>query len=166
MLLHEADRQWIMRPRDRIELWSGDELALGDSLLLVNLGGHFPGGTVCLWTHGPAGAGALLSGDIVQVVPDREWASFMWSYPNLIPLPPREVARIRDRSAEMSFYRVIGAWWECIMDGDARTKVLAIRRPLHQRTSVAIGGRENERDAALLRQRHAGLRARCAARGG
>ena len=124
VLLHEADRQWIMRPSNRIELWSGDELALSDSLRLVNLGGHFPGGTVCLWMHGPDGAGALLSGDIVQVVPDREWASFMWSYPNLIPLPPREVARIRDRVAEMSFDRVIGAWWDRIMDGDARTKVL------------------------------------------
>ena len=124
VLLHEADRQWIMRPSERIELWSGDELQVSDSLRLINLGGHFPGGTVCLWTAGADGAGALLSGDIVQVVPDRDWASFMWSYPNLIPLPAREVARIRDRVATLEFDRVIGAWWERVMDGDARNKVL------------------------------------------
>ncbi len=124
VLLHEADRQWIMRPSNRIELWSGDELAVSDSLRLINLGGHFAGGTVCLWTAGAAGAGALLSGDIVQVVQDRDWASFMWSYPNLIPLPAREVARIRARVASLEFDRVIGAWWDRVMDGDARAKVL------------------------------------------
>ena len=42
------------------------------------------------------GRGALLSGDIVQVIDDRDWVSFMWSYPNLIPLPAREVARFRE----------------------------------------------------------------------
>jgi hypothetical protein len=124
ILLHEADRQWIMRPSDRIELWSGDELAVSEGLRLINLGGHFAGGTVCLWAAGAGGAGALLSGDIVQVVPDRDWASFMWSYPNHIPLPAREVARIRDRVAVLQFDRVIGAWWDRVMDGDARAKVL------------------------------------------
>jgi hypothetical protein len=124
VLLHEADRQWIMRPSERIELWSGDELSVSDSLRLINLGGHFAGGTVCLWANGAGGAGALLSGDIVQVVPDRDWASFMWSYPNLIPLPAREVARIRERVAALEFDRVIGAWWDRVMDGDARAKVL------------------------------------------
>jgi hypothetical protein len=124
VLLHEADRQWIMRPSERIELWSGDELSVSDSLRLINLGGHFAGGTVCLWANGAGGAGALLSGDIVQVVPDRDWASFMWSYPNLIPLPAREVARIRERVATLEFDRVIGAWWDRVMDGDARAKVL------------------------------------------
>jgi hypothetical protein len=124
VLLHEADRQWIMRPSERIELWSGDELSVSDSLRLINLGGHFAGGTVCLWANGAGGAGALLSGDIVQVLPDRDWASFMWSYPNLIPLPAREVARIRERVAALEFDRVIGAWWDRVMDGDARAKVL------------------------------------------
>jgi hypothetical protein len=36
------------------------------------------------------GAGALFSGDIIQVVPDRRWVSFMYSYPNLIPLSAAE----------------------------------------------------------------------------
>ena len=46
VLLHEADREWIMRPDPRIELWSGDVKELGGGLTLLRLGGHYPGGTV------------------------------------------------------------------------------------------------------------------------
>jgi glyoxylase-like metal-dependent hydrolase (beta-lactamase superfamily II) len=124
ILLHEADREWIMRPSPRIQLWSGDALQLAESVTLIRLGGHFPGGTVCLWSTGADGRGALLSGDIVQVVEDRDWASFMWSYPNLIPLPARAVQRMRAVLAELEFDRVYGAWWERVMRNDARSKVL------------------------------------------
>ena len=37
---------------------------------------------------------ALLVGDIVQVIPDRGWVGFMYSYPNLIPLPAERVEAI------------------------------------------------------------------------
>ncbi len=124
VLLHEADREWIMRPSPRVELWSGDRLPVSDSLTLVRLGGHFAGGTVCLWHAGAGGAGALLTGDIVQVVEDRDWVSFMRSYPNLIPLPEREVARMAEALAELAFERVYGGWWERTILTDARTKVL------------------------------------------
>jgi hypothetical protein len=124
ILLHEADREWIMRPSDRIELWSGDEHRLTDRLTLINLGGHFPGGAVCLWSAGADGNGALLSGDILQVVPDRDWVSFMWSYPNLIPLPASTVERIRDQIAGYSFDRVYGAFKGRQIDGAGHSKVL------------------------------------------
>ena len=52
------------------------------------------------WAGGADGRGALLSGDIVQVVPDRRYVSFMYSYPNLIPLPAAAVeAHPRPRSS-------------------------------------------------------------------
>jgi hypothetical protein len=124
ILLHEADEEWIMHPSGRIELWSGPEYKLTDTLTLINLGGHFPGGTVCLWSRGAGGRGALLSGDILQVVPDRDWVSFMWSYPNLIPLPARTVARIRDQIAGYSFARVYGAFKDRTINEAAHTKVL------------------------------------------
>ena len=38
------------------------------------------------WAAGAGGKGALLSGDIVQVVQDNKSVSFMWSFPNFIPL--------------------------------------------------------------------------------
>jgi hypothetical protein len=123
VLLHEADREWIMRPSKRIELWSGEELRLSETLTLIKLGGHFAGGTVCLWSAGAEGRGALLSGDILQVVADRDWVSFMWSYPNLIPLPAREVARIRDQIGVYSFDRVYGAFWDRVIGEAAHSKV-------------------------------------------
>jgi hypothetical protein len=124
VLLHEADRRWVMRPDRRIEYWSGERVPVGDGLELHRLGGHFDGGTVCLWSGGADGRGALLSGDIVQVVADRSWVSFMYSYPNLIPLPAAEVVRIRSRVEALEFDRVYGAWWDAVVAADARTKVL------------------------------------------
>jgi hypothetical protein len=125
VLLHEADRQWVMRPSDRIEHWAGERRRISDDLELVRLGGHFDGGSVCLWRAGADGKGALLSGDIVQVVADRNWVSFMYSYPNLIPLPAREIERIRGIVETLEFDRVYGAWWHTIVADDAKRKVLA-----------------------------------------
>jgi hypothetical protein len=124
VLLHEADRRFVMCPSPRIELWSGERLAVGDGLELHRLGGHFDGGTVCLWRDGAGGRGALLSGDIVQVVADRAWVSFMYSYPNLIPLPAAEIRRIRGIVETLRFDRVYGAWWDAVVPDDARAKVL------------------------------------------
>ena len=124
VLLHEADRRWVMRPSPRIEFWSGERIDVGAGLELLRLGGHFEGGTVCLWRDGAGGRGALLSGDIVQVVADRAWVSFMRSYPNLIPLAAAEVIRIRDILATLEFDRVYGAWWGAVVPDDARAKVL------------------------------------------
>jgi hypothetical protein len=124
VLLHEADSEWIMRPSERIELWSGERQRVTDELELVRLGGHFDGGTICVWSVGAGGRGALLSGDIVQVVADRDWASFMYSYPNLIPLSAQEIERIRGIVETLEFDRVYGAWWHTIVAEDAKAKVL------------------------------------------
>jgi len=92
--LHEADRRWVMRPGDVLEFWSGESRSLFGGLQLVRCGGHFAGGTVLHWRDAVEGRGALLSGDTVQVVPDRRWVSFMYSYPNYIPLDRGAVLRI------------------------------------------------------------------------
>ena len=107
ILLHEADREWIMRPDPKLELWWGDVKGLGGGLTLLRLGGHYPGGTVL---H-DANTTTLLSGDIVMVIPDRRFVSFMWSYPNLIPLPAAEVKRIAAALDPWEFDRILGAWW-------------------------------------------------------
>ena len=135
VLLHEDDGEWVMRPSERIELWAGERRRVGDELELIRLGGHFEGGTVCLWSAGADGRGALLSGDIVQVVPDRDWVSFMYSYPNLIPLPPREVERIRGVVETLAFDRVYGAWWDRIVAEDAKAKVLGRRIGIWRRSA-------------------------------
>jgi hypothetical protein len=122
--LHEADRQWVMRPGERIRFWSGETLSLMDAVTLIRLGGHFAGGTVLHWASGAESQGLLLSGDIISVVADRKWVSFMYSYPNLIPLPASEVKRMRDTVARYNFERLYGAWFATIVVGDAKNAVL------------------------------------------
>ena len=124
ILLHADDAEHVVRPSPRIEHWTGERRALWDGLELLRLGGHFAGGTVCLWPGGAGGRGALLTGDIVQIVADPDWASFMWSYPNFIPLPAHEVERIRAAIEPLAFDRAYGAFWPSVMDGDAHAKVL------------------------------------------
>lgn len=117
--LHAADRQWVMRPDDRIDFWDGETRELGDGLTLLRLGGHFEGGTVLHWAEG----NALLSGDIVQVVQDRRWVSFMYSYPNLIPLPAATIRRMVAALEPYEFDRIYGAWWDAVVRADGKAAV-------------------------------------------
>ena len=114
ILLHEADREWVQRPDPAVELWAGDVRELWGGLTLLRLGGHFAGGTVL---H-DAARSTLLSGDIVMVVHDRRHVSFMWSYPNLIPLPAAEVERIAAALEPWPFERILGAWWDRLVPRD------------------------------------------------
>ena len=109
--LHVVDRQWVMRPNPTIEFWDGETKQIGHGLTLIRCGGHFDGGTVLYWTEGADGKGVILSGDILSVVQDRRWVSFMYSYPNLIPLPASAVRRIVEAVEPFEFYRIYGAWW-------------------------------------------------------
>ena len=108
--VHEADERWLVRRDGNIVLWSGETHELGPGLTLVRCGGHFEGGAVLHWAEGAEGRGALLSGDVVQVVSDRAWVSFMYSYPNLIPLPPQAIERIVRALEPFEFERVYGAF--------------------------------------------------------
>jgi hypothetical protein len=110
--LHAADRQWIMRPDPAIKLWEGDTLPLARGITLIRCGGHFAGGTVLHWAAGADGCGALLSGDIVQLIPDRNYVSFMRSYPNLIPLSAAAVARIWMTLEPFAFDAIYGAFFD------------------------------------------------------
>lgn len=121
--LHEADRRWVMRTDAAIVHWSGDTLPLLGGLTLVRCGGHFPGGTVAHWPAGADGRGALLVGDVLQVVQDRRFVSFMYSYPNLIPLPVHVVERIARAVLVYPFERVYGAWWGRVVERDGQAAV-------------------------------------------
>jgi hypothetical protein len=118
--IHAADERWIMRPDPAIELWEGEAKELGNGLTLVRCGGHFAGGTVLHRAGGEDGRGMLLSGDIVQVIPDRSHVGFMYSYPNLIPLPAAAVEGIAGSLEPFEFDVLYGAWWGRIVRGDAK----------------------------------------------
>jgi glyoxylase-like metal-dependent hydrolase (beta-lactamase superfamily II) len=116
--IHAGDREWITRSDPCIELWWGDTLTLAPGLTLINCGIHFDGGTVLHWADADGGAGAVLSGDILQVVMDRRWVSFMRSYPNLIPEQPTTIERALRLLEPFRFRRIYGAWWGRIVPDD------------------------------------------------
>lgn len=121
--LHEADRFAVVYPAPNIVFWSGETYSLFGGITLIRCGGHFPGGTVAHWPDGDQGAGALLSGDIIQVVPDRRYVSFMWSFPNYIPLHAAAVNHIVDMVRPYRFKGIYGAWWDWVVANDGNAVV-------------------------------------------
>ncbi len=107
----ESDREFVTRPDDVIRWWDGSPTELVPGATLIRTGGHFPGSAVLHWRDGAEGRGALFVGDSITVVPDRRYVSFMFSYPNLIPLPPAAVQRIVDAVEPFAFDRIYGGWW-------------------------------------------------------
>ena len=118
--LHEYDRHWVMRPDPVIQFWSGERLALHDDMTLIRAGGHFDGGSLLHWPRGAEGRGVLFCGDVIQVVPDRRWVSFMYSYPNLIPLDAKAVRKVTASVDDFEFDRIHGAFHPRSVMGDGR----------------------------------------------
>jgi hypothetical protein len=117
ILVPNADRQWVQRPSSRIEYFD-DEVELAAGVTLVRIGGHFDGAAVVHWADGAGGRGALLTGDTITVVMDRRWVSFMWSYPNLIPLGAATILDIADKVGRLRFDRIYGGWWGRVVIAD------------------------------------------------
>jgi hypothetical protein len=126
IFLHAQDRQWVMRNSPRIQFWDGTTQSLWDDLTLINCGGHFEGGTVLHWpaaSRGRGSNGALLTSDILTVVQDRRYVSFMRSYPNLIPLRPAAIHRITEILNPFAFDQIYGGWWGANVLSDAKAAV-------------------------------------------
>jgi len=140
--LHAADRAWVARPDDAIVFWEGDVLELGGGLTLINAGVHFDGGQVLHWDR--PGGGVLFTGDILQVVKDRRWVSFMYSYPNYIPERPWKVRRALALLEPYAFDRVYGAWWGHVVAADGAE---AVRRSAERYLSFALDDAGPERAA-------------------
>lgn len=118
--LHGEDRQWVTRPHPAIVPWTGDSLQISDDISLVRTGGHFAGGTILHWRAGAEGRGALLTGDVAMVAMDRRSLSFMYSFPNYIPLNAESVQRVARAVAPLAFDRIYGAWWGRNIEAGAR----------------------------------------------
>ena len=128
--LHAADRQWVARPDAAVTFWDGETRALLPDVTLLRCGGHFSGGTVLHWAAGAGGKGALLSGDIVRVGPDRR-VSFMRSFPDLIPLYAGSVQHIADVLEDRAFDAIYGAMWDSVIASGGKQAVdYSVRRYL------------------------------------
>ena len=108
----ELDRAFVTRPDPAIRYWDGDPLELIPGVTLIRTGGHFPGSAVLHWSAGADGRGALMVGDSLTVIPDRRYVSFMFSYPNLIPVSGDTVRDVVAAVEPYTFDRIYGGWWD------------------------------------------------------
>ena len=67
--------------------------------------------------------GALLSGDIIQVVPDRKHVSFTYRYPNHIPLSAVAIEQIVKAVEPFAFDRICGAFWDMVIEQGGKALV-------------------------------------------
>jgi hypothetical protein len=121
--LHADNRPWVMRPDDAVRFWEGDAHEVLPGLTIVRCGGHFPGSSALHWAGGAGGRGALFTADTIMVVSDRRYVSFMYSYPNLIPLNARTVRQIVAAVEPYAFERLHSAWSGSIVAEDAKAAV-------------------------------------------
>lgn len=135
--LHASDRAWVMQSSPRIRFWAGDTLELAPGATMIRLGGHFPGAAVLHWEHAADGQGVVLTGDTIYPLPASGWATFMYSYPNVLPLPASEVRRIRDTIAPYAFDRIYAAWFGRELKRDAHAAVITSA----DRYLAALGGK-------------------------
>ncbi|MGC4006303.1 MAG: hypothetical protein QM811_25560 [Pirellulales bacterium] len=108
--IHEDDRRWVMRPDPCVTFWSGETHALRGDLRLIRSGGHFAGYQVLHWPRGAAGKGVLLAGDQPQICMDPKQVSFMWSYPNFIPLNAAAIQCVVKSLEPLAYDRIYGAF--------------------------------------------------------
>ena len=138
--LNARDREWVMRQDPAVRYWDGAALEIAPGVTLVHCGGHFAGSTVLHWAAGGGGLGALLTGDTIMVNQDRRTVSFMYSYPNLIPLNAAAVQRIAEAVEPYEFEQVFGGWFgKNVLEGGKQAVRYSARRYLR-----AIGERAEE----------------------
>lgn len=122
--IHAGNQPDVVRPDPAIRYWESDTLPLVDGITLIRCGGHFPGSAVLHWRDGAGGKGVLLTADTIDVVADTRYVTFMYSYPNDIPLSAGKVRRIVAAVEPFAFDRLYEAFG-LVMDGNAKAKVTA-----------------------------------------
>ncbi|KAL4803613.1 beta-lactamase-like protein [Aspergillus unguis] len=108
---------------------SGSGASEGD-LVAIKTGGHFPGSTVLWWRS----LKTLLIADTIAVVPSaRYWVgrpagtasfTFMWSYPNMIPLTADDVHEIWNAVKHTDFEITRGAFIGMDTNVDSKKRFL------------------------------------------
>ncbi|KAL1966706.1 hypothetical protein VTN77DRAFT_3903 [Rasamsonia byssochlamydoides] len=146
--LSAEDAEWVMRRGERQVLWEGGRLGFLSSssssdittsdakaqedceFLAVKTGGHFPGSSVLWWKP----TRKLLVADTIYVVPSGVYHidrppntvsfTFMWSYPNFIPLHPSAIHQIWKSLQDLDFDDTHAAFLGRDTRGNSRKRVL------------------------------------------
>jgi glyoxylase-like metal-dependent hydrolase (beta-lactamase superfamily II) len=125
--VNALDEEWLARWDAPIHLWKGDEISLWDNIQMICCGGHFPGGSVL---YSPQNDGLLLVGDVIQVSPDLKTVSFMYSYPNLIPLPKKDILQIQKSISGKEYQAMYGAFGRYILKDAMQAMAFSVERYL------------------------------------
>jgi hypothetical protein len=123
--LHENNRKWVQRDSKAIVYWRGEQLSISADATLYRVPGHFSGGMALHWREGASAKGALFTGDVMQVTQDRAYLSFMYSYPNFIPLNATTVRQIGAVMEPLAFDAVYGAFWHRVIPSGAKAAARA-----------------------------------------
>jgi hypothetical protein len=115
--LHQADKQWVMDRSDHGVFFEKHKQVLWDGIEIIHTGGHFAGSTV-LHVPGTGDNGSLFASDTLQIAQSRQFISMMYSYPNQIPLPLKEILHISEQISPLKFSSMYGAFeWQNIHTG-------------------------------------------------
>ncbi len=124
ILVSALDQNFITRTSKSIRFVEDDKYEVLPGVNIHRLGGHFPGSSLLEWQAGADNRGAILTGDTIHVTAGNRHASFMHSFPNILPLPAREVTKIADRVQGLTFDRLYGGWRGKVILTDAKAIVL------------------------------------------
>jgi len=122
--IHEGNRVDVVQPDTAIHYWDGATVSPLEGIMLIHCGGHFLGSAVLHWQDGAEGRGVILTSDTIYIVADPRYATFMYSYPNDIPLPVSKVRRIMAAIEPFAFDRAY-AGFGAVMNTDAKAKINA-----------------------------------------
>lgn len=125
-----ARRQYLVQVQDDIFSIPGIP-----SLTLIRCGGHFPGSNALHWDRDaeapaprkPRGA-AVFCADTFMVTLDRKRFTFAYSFPNNIPLPPRDVEHIWMQMRNFNWTATFGGWSGRHILTDSRAALLRSAR--------------------------------------
>ncbi|KUL89031.1 hypothetical protein ZTR_06020 [Talaromyces verruculosus] len=143
LFVSAEDEQWLGNRGDghRLKLWNGERLPLlclhgspenhsASDLTVIKTGGHFPGSSVLWWKS----AKKLFIADTIMIVPSGLYHvdrlpgtssfSFMWSYPNYIPLSPDAIHGIWNAIKDLDFEDTHGAFLGQEIRGNSKERVL------------------------------------------
>ncbi|KAJ5364523.1 beta-lactamase-like protein [Penicillium cataractarum] len=143
LFVSAEDEQWLGNRGDghRLKIWKGERLPLlcshsssenrpTSDLMVIKTGGHFPGSSVLWWKS----AKKLLIADTILIVPSGLYHvdrlpgtssfTFMWSYPNYIPLSPDEIHGIWNAIKDLEFEDTHGAFLGQEIRGNSKRNIL------------------------------------------
>jgi hypothetical protein len=118
--LPESARAWVQRPSPSIRYFEGNGAHVFGGVTLHRTGGHFDSSQVALWRAGAEGRGVLLSADEPIVTPGGDGVSFMYSFPNLIPLHAFRLRQVLSVLEQLSFDRIYSGWPGQVVQSGAR----------------------------------------------